>query len=180
MFDAIESCDAFCEQTLDGATCEGILAVAHQHAWERGRLDSISLYAAEVRKCENCFLYPNPQTEWIFELLNAAFQRASDELGIRVGHIIEAPQVVRYQTGDHFDWHRDATAGASMRALTLSLQLSAKDSYTGGRLELQDGIESPTDQGSICVFPAERLHRVTPIQSGTRSALVAWIDKPER
>jgi PKHD-type hydroxylase len=178
VFDTADCSLAFCEQTLDAQACDNILSIAHQHRWESGQLDRISLYAADVRKCDNCFLYPNAQTEWIFHLLNAVFQRASIELGIPVGRIVEAPQVVRYQTGDHFDWHQDATAGARMRALTLSLQLTAPNAYTGGRLEIKGSLESPTDQGSICVFPAEELHRVTPITSGTRYALVAWIDKP--
>jgi PKHD-type hydroxylase len=49
-------------------------------------------------------------------------------------------------------------------------------------LQLRGGNQidtAPRTRGSLIAFPANVLHQVTPIQKGTRRALVAWAVGPE-
>ena len=96
-------------------------------------------------------------------------------------------QYALYQGGGHFDWHKDygrdpSDPGQEPRKLTLSLQLSDSSDYEGCDLEVRAGNAvdtAPRERGTVIAFPANVLHRVTPITSGTRKALVIWAVGPE-
>ena len=96
-------------------------------------------------------------------------------------------QYALYQGEGHFDWHKDygrdpADPQQEPRKLTLSLQLSDGADYQGCDLEVRAGNtidRGPRERGTIIAFPANVLHRVTSITSGTRKALVIWAVGPE-
>lgn len=85
---------------------------------------------------------------------------------------------VRYQTDQQFAWHRDDRPGRPKGLeVAVSVQLSAPASYSGGVLEVTDGsqvVTAPKDRGSVTVFDALLLHRVTTITRGERYALIVW------
>ena len=99
---------------------------------------------------------------------------------------------MRYLPGHHFDWHQDIPHGQEpdkpQRKLSFSLQLSESSAYVGGELDF--AIHALGDQpkpdvsnvlrqsGTLVVFAAPQLHRVTPIISGERMALVGWAYGP--
>ena len=88
----------------------------------------------------------------------------------------------------HYDWHEDncwvpnaATADVFDRKLSLVVQLSAPESYAGGRLELErDNLKDTqfVNQGDVIIFPSFLRHRVTPVTSGVRYSLVSWVKGP--
>jgi PKHD-type hydroxylase len=86
-----------------------------------------------------------------------------------------------------YDWHHDVwweNPRPHDRKLSLSIQLSPPESYTGGEFEFRanhDPLVMATfkPQGSIVVFPSFLEHRVTPVLSGTRYSLVSWVDGPK-
>jgi PKHD-type hydroxylase len=96
-------------------------------------------------------------------------------------------QYAVYQGCGHFDWHKDygrdpAGPGQEPRKLTLSLQLSDSCDYDGCDLEVRAGNAidvAPREKGTLIAFPANVLHRVTPITRGVRKALVIWAVGPE-
>ena len=96
-------------------------------------------------------------------------------------------QYALYQGSGHFDWHKDygrdpSDPGQEPRKLTLSLQLSQSADYEGCDLEVRAGNaidRAPRERGTLIAFPANVLHRVTPITSGVRKALVIWAVGPE-
>jgi len=101
----------------------------------------------------------------------------------------ELMQCAEYGPGDHYDWHRDVgepAAGARprpelARRLSLTVQLSDDGDYAGGDLEIRDGAETlraGRSVGTVVLFPSTALHRVAPVTSGTRFALVAWLTGP--
>jgi PKHD-type hydroxylase len=64
----------------------------------------------------------------------------------------------------------------------LSLQLSNPSDYQGCDLQVRAGNQidtAPLARGTLIAFPANVLHQVTPIESGTRKALVVWAVGPE-
>ena len=89
--------------------------------------------------------------------------------------------------GGHFDWHKDYGRDPSdptrePRKLTLSLQLSDPSDYQGCDLQVRAGNQidtAPRARGTLVAFPANVLHQVTPIRSGTRKTLVVWAVGPE-
>jgi PKHD-type hydroxylase len=96
-------------------------------------------------------------------------------------------QYAVYDGGGHFDWHKDygrayGAPGQEPRKLTLSLQLSDPADYDGCCLEVRGGNEidvAPRERGSLTAFPANVLHRVTPLTRGVRKSLVIWAAGPE-
>jgi PKHD-type hydroxylase len=91
---------------------------------------------------------------------------------------MEPLQIFKYEVGDHYDWHTDwSPVNNKKRKLSITIQLSEPADYEGGEVEILDGPISrvvPKDLGMATVFPSWVVHRVRPITSGTRWALVAW------
>lgn len=98
-------------------------------------------------------------------------------MNVKEERLVEDFQYVTYdQVGDHFDWHRDDRRGTNRR-LTMVMQLSHPDEYEGCVLQLETRagpISIIKTRGSSVVFGAGTLHRVTPLLSGVRRALVVW------
>ena len=59
------------------------------------------------------------------------------------------------------------------RKISFTVQLSDPDDYEGGELELNTGkiLKPPNARGTVALFPAFIMHRVTPVT--TRNPLVA-------
>ncbi len=91
-------------------------------------------------------------------------------------------------TNGHYDWHEDNCwkpspdkANPWDRKLSLVVQLSAPESYAGGKLEFdRDPLAEGqfVNQGDIIVFPSINRHRVTPVTAGLRYSLVTWAVGP--
>lgn len=120
-----------------------------------------------------------PATAWFFGRLDALFDDAAAELGVAVAPMTEPIQILRYAPGDHFQaWHTDAGADRhDERLLSVSVELSDLGDHEGGNLEiLPDLIGKPRtlERGGARIFLSRALHRVTPVTSGVRWALVNW------
>lgn len=95
----------------------------------------------------------------------------------------EPLQLLKYDVGDHYTWHTDwSPVNNKKRKLSMTIQLSEPSDYEGGDMEIMDGPEVrkvSKEIGSATVFPSWAVHRVTPVTSGVRWALVAWaLGKP--
>ena len=92
----------------------------------------------------------------------------------------EALQFTRYESiGDTYTWHQDLGVGnTSTRKLSVIVQLSDPATYRGCDLQIyKEGEPAAVErnQGTVLIFPAWTLHRVTPLEEGVRYSLVAWI-----
>ena len=105
----------------------------------------------------------------------------------------EDAQWTKYSKQQHYTWHvdsfkrpfsnpRDKSYGL-IRKLSCTISLEDGDTYEGGDLEIlvHDGeiskkliLNEARKKGTITVFPAFVLHRVTPVTEGTRYSLVVW------
>ena len=98
-----------------------------------------------------------------------------------------------YNEGGHYDWHTDeprslyhiTQQNVLIRKLSFSLQLSDPEDYEGGDLVFKGGDpKNPEDvvqtktRGSLIVFDSRQMHKVTPVTSGSRHALVGWFKGP--
>ena len=80
------------------------------------------------------------------------------------------------------DWRVDlAGAFVASRKLAITVQLSDPADYTGGDLEylgLDLDHRALRRRGTIIIFPAYWPHRMAPLVSGTRVALMGWVHGP--
>lgn len=82
--------------------------------------------------------------------------------------------LMRYDTGDYFDTHKDEDPDYDR---TVAIVAYLNDGYTGGELEFPDfGLSVSPRAGDVLVFPGSFAyrHRVKPVTSGTRYAVVNW------
>lgn len=86
--------------------------------------------------------------------------------------------------GDHLDWHTDKVNYDGKRTdiakLALVLDLSDPSEYKGCAVQfMTDGLSTINQaKGLIYAMPGYVSHSVTPLISGTRNVLVAWITGP--
>jgi PKHD-type hydroxylase len=97
-------------------------------------------------------------------------------------------QYVEYPLGGRFDWHSDIIyrydSEKKIRGLTLSLNLTQGSDYEGGELHIKitndQVIKLDRRYGSYIIFPAFLKHKVTPITSGSRNAMISWLKLTEK
>ena len=126
--------------------------------------------------------------EWIYKRIETFVRRSNDafwnfELGgeHKGCRLHESMQILKYESSKagFYDLHMDMGIHGytHLRKLSVTVQLSAPDTYAGGDLELVVGkkqILMPRSVGSAVLFPSYILHTVRPVTRGTRYALVLW------
>jgi len=155
---------------------------------ELGKKDALSkatvLGNDETARDSNIgWLRPEPDTDWLFRRMTDIITEVNAQyFGFELYGLIEGFQFTEYQApGGHYTYHTDRSSGKLVRKLSLTMQLSNPDDYEGGDLEFLFGkepISASREQGTITFFPSWALHRVTPVTSGTRRSLVAWVTGP--
>lgn len=160
-------------EALSGAQWEAGATTAG--AGSRNRKRNLQVAATEQRL-----------PEWQ-ALVTQALQRHPMMQFLVMPRHIMPPMFNRYDAGMHYGDHVDFPllgAEPRMRAdLSLTLFLSAPESYTGGELVigLPEGERRiKLAAGQAIVYPASTLHRVEPVGRGTRLAAVSTIQSHVR
>lgn len=126
-------------------------------------------------------ILPTAGTEWIVGRILSFARRANERLDVDLGTQVEGLMHVSYAAGDFFDWHTDLSYGPeSTRKISVSVQLSDREDYAGGELEIAShGVTmARAEQGFIALFPSHLAHRIHPVTQGVREALVTWVHGP--
>jgi len=169
---------------FDADSCNRAVELAQRFPASQGRVGTSDIERDEIRRSQIWFFDPGPETNFIFTPLRDALKQLNEGFHLDVTDFGTGCQIARYSSEDegHYDWHIDLGTGRfSRRKLSLSVQLSAGDSYDGGDLEFHmSGLdhESMRQQGTLIAFPSFHEHRVTPVTRGERFSLVAWVDGP--
>ncbi len=140
----------------------------------------------KIRRSQISWLSKTPETSWVFEKLghivsslNAQYYRF-DLTGFG-----ENIQLTNYDQSEQgmYGWHVDYGGKVSpSRKLSVVLQLTDPSQYEGGNLQvLTSGqpVSVRKQRGLVAAFPSYVLHQVTPVTSGSRQSLVAWISGPQ-
>jgi PKHD-type hydroxylase len=173
--------------------CQSVIDEFDEHAFYEANIQTMKgdvLIAPDTRRATNMFIEPG---HWTGALITHFAHQANllwkyDLSGL--GTL----SIVRYDEAGHFNWHVDVLSYGQMdfpglgsgleRKLSVTVNLSDPSDYTGGDLEFLNGIGQLLTQpelrerGSVVVFPSTLGHRVTPITSGVRYALVGWMVGP--
>ena len=136
--------------------------------------------SASIRKSSAVFIAPSKSTNWVFERLSKAVREINDTVyGFDVSQFREGFQFTRYVVGEFYGPHFDIGPGKlTERKLSLTVQLSTPDEYTGGELVIYPEFVAPKDQGTMTVFPSFMCHDVRPVKTGVRYSLVSWLAGP--
>jgi PKHD-type hydroxylase len=179
-----------------GTVCwRGLFAPAALDALERS-CDALALEQARlnsgtssIRTTRVAWLHRNAHTEALYRDMEAIVLRLNAELFHfdLTGLTVLQYAVYEHAQGGFFDWHNDYgrsrdDPGQEPRKITLSLQLSDGTAYDGCDLEIRAAHPvdvAPRERGCLVAFPANALHRVTPVTRGRRKALVVWAAGPE-
>jgi len=119
------------------------------------------------------------------DLILAALERNPLFVSAALPRKIFPPLFNRYSGGQNFGTHVDnairQVTGTEHRIRTdlpATLFFSDPDEYDGGELVVEDnfGVQRvKLNAGSLILYPASSLHRVTPVTRGTRTASFFWI-----
>jgi len=150
-----------------------------------GNGEGLGVVNPEKRRSNVSWINNVPETNWIYEKLaiiasslNAEFFRF-DLTGFG-----EPLQLSSYDQSINgmYGWHVDSGGHLRpCRKLSLVLQLSDPSEYEGGNFEIQIAGNKQTlrkQRGLLFAFPSYITHQVTPVISGSRQSLVAWISGP--
>lgn len=150
-----------------------------------------------------------PTTHWVSGFVWHYVQKANRENFLfDLSNIDgETIQYTRYDVGDFYNWHTDASIGISykpkandnldhqsvvddfvttscekIRKLSFILQLSDAEDYEGGNVQFLDDNRktffAPRKKGSIILFDSRTQHRVLKVTKGVRKSLVGWTVGP--
>jgi PKHD-type hydroxylase len=167
--------------SLEAGEVDRIIATALTHPAQPGTIFSSRDAKREVRSCTVRWL----TNQWIKDLIWSYVVRANkagfdfaieNECGL---------QFIEYEAvrGDHYHWHHDVDwngQSPSDRKISATIQLSDPSEYQGGEFEFE-AIQTTADfksKGTVLVFPSYLRHRIHPVTSGKRYALVAWFSGP--
>lgn len=165
--------------------CEKIIKLCKDKGLQQAEVE-VKENNETARSSKIHFVDSSDQTfEWIFRRIVDAIKILNDKFyGFDLDKI-EILQFTEYssETADHYKKHIDTLIRSyGYRKLSFSVQLTNSDDYKGGDLNIytqEDPMVLSRDQGSLVAFPSFRLHEVTPVESGTRYALVGWVLGPK-
>ena len=134
--------------------------VRDANAWQVTKREDAEL----VEKFEKVFFDVNAKN-WDFDLSN-----------------LRDIQVIRYDSGGHYDWHIDIGTGANKaRKLSMVVPLNDPSEWEGAELLMKanpDEVSMPFKVGVPIVFPSFILHKATPVTSGVRYIVAAFCYGP--
>lgn len=141
---------------------------------------------SDVRRSKVAFIPPIQEMDWLFSKVSRLIKQVNAEsFNFDISYIgnIQYTEYHGTNAGTYHD-HLDLNTSQFMpRKLSISIQLSHDSEYEGGDLEIKTISDRPyrasRNLGAALIFPSFLLHGVTPVTSGVRKSLVAWINGPE-
>lgn len=172
--------------------CDKIVASIDPTAWQEGGVGGYSEAGTGTvndgaRRCSEQRLPVDPQSGYplsriTYEVCNVNSNGWRFDLDGFVSD--DMPYIMRYEDTNkgHYDWHMDMGRGQNAsRKLGFSIQLSDGADYEGGDIEFHNVTldkEAIRQRGTLILFPAYWLHRVTPMTKGVRQVVVGWVHGP--
>ena len=161
---------------------------ADDKGMESGTLEQEKKIDPLIRKCNVKWLHTD---SWVAGMLAHFIHTANINLyEFDLQEWATPIQFTSYsEPGHHYDWHLDSAASDLnpdfVRKLSISLCLTPKEEYEGGEFCIRIGdrgdkeFEFKLDVGEAILFPSDTFHKVKPLKSGKRTALVAWMAGPK-
>ena len=170
------------EKALSSKECQLLIDYANKHDKEIAGLASRT--DISYRKNKVVWLEPVQELKPIYnKLMKTVIDLNNRYFKFDLYGFTEKMQFTEYsEYNDNYNLHIDKLHGDIIRKLSIVVQLSRPKDYEGCNLEIYNSATPETmkkDQGTLIAFPSYSLHKVTPLFSGTRYSLVAWIGGPQ-
>jgi PKHD-type hydroxylase len=140
--------------------------------------------AAEVKR-NTQYSTEAPDYQRLSQYIKTALEQHPLFVSAALPQHILSPMFNRYSGGNtygnHVDSaiHRDAASGERIRTdISVTVFLSEPEDYAGGELIIEDTYgshEVKLPAGDAILYPATSLHRVEPVNAGTRVASFLWV-----
>ena len=123
------------------------------------------------------------------QIILQSLQRSGLFMSAALPQRVFPPMFNRYEGGEHFGNHVDNAIrvlpnGGQLRTdLSATLFLTEPEDYDGGELLIDDTFGAhkvKLKAGSLILYPATSLHRVTPVTRGSRVSAFFWIQSMVR
>jgi PKHD-type hydroxylase len=137
----------------------------------------------DIRRTDIAWLDVNVETQYIYDkIANIVALSNVQWFKYDITGLDGLMQLGNYKSVDEgkYDWHIDK-GSVYTRKLSVIVQLTCPTVYAGGDLQLfcsSNPLTVEKKRGRVVVFPSWVLHRVTPVVSGSRQSLVAWVTGP--
>lgn len=170
------------DNVLTGEALARAQALLADAPWADGRATA-GYQSAAVKRNEQ-LPERHPLTQQLQEIVEGGLAESLLFQSAALPRHIFPPLFNRYASGHDFGTHvdnaiRQTPGGAPLRTdLSATLFLADPASYDGGELEVEDGSASHRFKlaaGSMLLYPATTLHRVTPVTRGARLASFFWV-----
>lgn len=172
--------DAFSPEELAAIEDYGDRLLLHKATLQNPAQNDDSIRITRVAR-----IAPDPQSKPLFDRIAQVVHRLNQENYQFDVRGLENLQYSVYHgsEGGHYTWHVDyGPDNPTPRKISLSIQLTDPAAYEGCDLQFQMSGQisvAPRRRGAVIAFPSFLLHRVTPILTGTRKALVVWATGPD-
>ena len=167
---------------LSPEQCDAIKNACESPLWIQGEVNSGQI-DKKLRNVKQQGLMMNeegwPHTR-ILELMKQA-NEARYKFNVSGFMNYDAPMIMEYGKGCHYDWHIDVGKSVPNRKLSFTIQLSKPEDYEGGDLEFLGTEVKSNDfrqQGTCVIFPSFLAHKISKVKSGTRMSIVGWVHGP--
>ena len=174
----------FFQGVLDDAAIGRVLAIADALPKKGGVIGGATqVRDTSYRSSQIAWIPLAPEHHWLYDRLGGLGALANQRMWrFSISGCSEEIQYTEYHAdvAGHYDWHMDLGRGpTASRKLSTVTFLTTPDEYEGGDLQFMDGGPPLRPaQGTVAVFPAYLLHRVTPVTAGSRCTLVSWLHGP--
>ena len=168
------------ENFLTNIECDNVTEYSIKNLKLRKALMTNDLLNEKVRKSKVAFTDFNGEFSFIKKRLNEEINKVMKLKGYKIEFEKEPFQFTTYETGEFYNWHKDASERAlSERYCSIVIQLN--DEYHGGDLEMvipksdsKEILKFKKGKGNLFVFLSSITHRVAEVTDGTRYSLVSW------
>jgi len=169
--------------------CESTISF-HSNGWNKtvgtlGTHDGIKTDSS-FRQCM-VYLPPSPEfiPKWMGEaIINTISDVNKEVYDFDLGKGRIQLNLLRYDSGGHYKAHTDVAQEGENAKRKISFTMLLNDSYEGGKLNFfsYGDVDSASSWiatssskiGDMILFPSYSIHKVEPVTSGIRWALVGW------
>ena len=172
----------FFRSAFDDNEIELIKKISNQFPQENATIAQTGIHP-EYRNSKISWIPYNQNTHWLYQKLGTLAKKANQIWQFDITGFGEKLQYGEYNSNDkgHYDWHIDIGTHQPYRKISMSIQLTHTDNYTGGELQFHTAKRikiAPKDKGTVIFFPSYLCHQITPVTQGKRYSLVTWITGP--
>lgn len=186
---ATYSRDNYPNLTFSVEECRTVIGLSEVYYPEKGSVGVGGVgEMSEIRVVDTYNIPLVDDTKWIFDRIARVASLVNNEhYNFDIMGITHDLQLLHYKTDDnpgHYDWHIDmGSQQSATRKISMSVQLSEEEEYTGGELVLNNNgqyVRASKERGCVTCFPSYFLHKVVPMTSGDRWAIVIWVHGSSR